>query len=628
MTGPFRKSVRWVPVLLLVAAPYLTLTTRAWSETPPSPKQLKLDAISDLEQISTTYPRLTRTIERALEEIRDGLSHRGQDLFLDEVRILPPPDGKKVFRGDEKAVERLLEAGKRRDASEDIQATFQQVINSLVQADREIAQHSIATAQRLIQIAEGSHKRVAKAQWEFERALREEKPTKAIRGFGEAWETSQEVVGDNDLVIRTFQDTPDPFLAGSATTKLSVTFQVRKTSRRDHERHRFPRYLELVWIVQDSNGSAVRTLSSVEDFPTSGEKGHGSLDIPMTAVWDGRDEEGNLVPSGTYSYVAFGRLIDVKPGRKDHDHESGHEEHKFWSFREREHREHAEAISFPITGTATVIKLAVTITSPLPGSVIDTPTVLVQGTIDALPGTEVGVTVNGAVGEVSHNHFAAMVGVGPEDKLLTATAVDAAGHSTTDSIEVDVLDPIEEPLRLFASPAMGTAPLTVELRPSILLDRPVVLYEYDFDGDGLVDLTSETSDAASYTYSDEGLFFPTVTVTDDLGTKTSALAIINVFVLPDLVAKWTAMKDALRVGDIGQALGFIAGESRERYREIFIVISSHLSQIDSYLTDINLLAVEGNQAEFEMLRLRQGVEVSYYILFVRDNDGVWRLRTF
>ena len=175
---------------------------------------------------------------------------------------------------------------------------------------------------------------------------------------------------------------------------------------------------------------------------------------------------------------------------------------------------------------------------------------------------------------------------------------------------------------------MGTAPLTVELRPSILLDRPVVLYEYDFDGDGLVDLTSETSDAASYTYSDEGLFFPTVTVTDDLGDKTSALAIINVFVLPDLVAKWTAMKDALRGGDIDQAFGFIAEESRERYREIFIVISSHLSQIDSYLTDINLLAVEGNQAEFEMLRLRQGVEGSYYILFVRDNDGVWRLRTF
>jgi hypothetical protein len=161
---------------------------------------------------------------------------------------------------------------------------------------------------------------------------------------------------------------------------------------------------------------------------------------------------------------------------------------------------------------------------------------------------------------------------------------------------------------------------------------PISQIEVDIEGDGIVDFQGTTLEGQMFNYPSPGLFFPVVTVTDDVGGTLTATAIVQVSDLIDLdvmlQAKWAGMKDALRAGDIQGALIYIAEESRERYQEIFTVISSELFQIDSFLTDINLLTVERNQAEFQMLRISQGVEVSFYVLFVRDNDGIWRLRTF
>lgn len=273
--------------------------------------------------------------------------------------------------------------------------------------------------------------------------------------------------------------------------------------------------------------------------------------------------------------------------------------------------------------------LGITITSPAPGTVINRSPVLVRGEVKAPEGTELGVTVNGVAGEVNGGEFAAFVPLQLGTNTITAKVVDAAGNSATDSTIVDVPSLQEDPLRLLASPSRGLSPLTVELRPSSLLGRRIVLFELDFEGDGIVDLSSATFDRVTHVYAQERLFFPTLTVTDDLGNKTSAATIVNVFALPDLAAKWNAMKGALRNGDIDRALQFIAEQSRERYRGIFTTVGPKLSQIDSILTGIQLIAVRRDEAEFAMLRTgADGVERSFYILFVRDNDGIWRLRTF
>ena len=154
--GPLNRFSRRMLVLLLLVAAFINWNIEVLARTPPTPKQLKSSAITALEHISTTDHRLQRTLERAVKNIGRSFSHRGRALFIDDYRILPPPDGEKVFREEREAVERLLKAIKRRHTSEDIKLVIQQVIGNLVEADRRITEHSIATAQRLVQVGIGN----------------------------------------------------------------------------------------------------------------------------------------------------------------------------------------------------------------------------------------------------------------------------------------------------------------------------------------------------------------------------------------------------------------------------------------------------------------------------------------
>jgi hypothetical protein len=52
------------------------------------------------------------------------------------------------------------------------------------------------------------------------------------------------------------------------------------------------------------------------------------------------------------------------------------------------------------------------------------------------------------------------------------------------------------------------------------------------------------------------------------------------------------------------------------------------SQIDQVLTDITLVDLDEDQATGEMLRVDDGVPISHFVLFVRDADGIWRIKFF
>ena len=242
------------------------------------------------------------------------------------------------------------------------------------------------------------------------------------------------------------------------------------------------------------------------------------------------------------------------------------------------------------------------------------------------------MTVNGIVGSVSNGQFAALVPVDSSVTGLTATAIDAQGASLgTDTVPVTVQPPTTEILFLNASPANGPAPLQVNLRASFL--GPTTNYQWDVDGNGTIDVQGPTLTEITQEYLTPGLYFPTVIVADSQGTQFTETVPVLVFSQAEVVAllqaKWQGLKDALRSGDIEGALKFIAEESRDRYRGIFNTVSSKLPQVDSILTDIQLGSIRQNEAEFAILRTSaDGVERSFYILFVLDNDGIWRLRVF
>ena len=295
----------------------------------------------------------------------------------------------------------------------------------------------------------------------------------------------------------------------------------------------------------------------------------------------------------------------------------------------------AVSLASPPGGTIRVTVRAVQscgmrITSPPASSILKGPEVLVEGTIPASFGPDVAVAVNGQTALTSSGHFAALVRVDPLVTSLTAVAKDASGTTLgDDTIEVTVQGNVEPATHLRASPVTGIAPLSVELTLSSTVQVDQITLDQDSDGD--TDFQGTTLDGLRFTYTKPGVYRATATLTGPGGTE-KASAIIQVYDRAQLEAllqaKWLAMKNRLRSGDIAGAVQFIATSARDRYRTDFETIAADLPDIDSILTALTFVDVWGPRATFQMHRTDAGVLKNFEVRFAVDDDGVWRLTAF
>jgi len=88
------------------------------------------------------------------------------------------------------------------------------------------------------------------------------------------------------------------------------------------------------------------------------------------------------------------------------------------------------------------------------------------------------------------------------------------------------------------------------------------------------------------------------------------------------------MKAVLRARDVEGVLRYIAWDSRSRFREVFRNLTVEPAKIDSVLPDLHVVKIGSDDADCEILRTDNGKRRSYFVRFVRDYDGVWRVRTF
>lgn len=276
------------------------------------------------------------------------------------------------------------------------------------------------------------------------------------------------------------------------------------------------------------------------------------------------------------------------------------------------------------------VSIALSITEPSSGDTITSDAVLVRGLVDA-GGLEVGVTVNDFPGAVIGNTFAALVPVTPGTTTLIAFATTASGASATQSIDIAVGAPPTPGIILVANPAGGVAPLTVGF--SILGGPAPTTVELDLDGDGTIDFTGPTLEQQTFNYAKPDLYSPKVKMIDADGNALTASTVVQVYdqvaLDAQLQAKWTGMKDALRVGDVAHAVSFLHSDTRAAYQAQLSRFSpGTLANIDRWMTTIQLVEVGPGGAQYEVLRDRNGQMLSFAVWFQLDQDGIWRLRRF
>lgn len=280
----------------------------------------------------------------------------------------------------------------------------------------------------------------------------------------------------------------------------------------------------------------------------------------------------------------------------------------------------------PALRTFTVAALGVQITTPADGATLTPGFVLVRGTVEA-GGAEVGVVVNDVLAAVAGTAFAALVSVTPEITSITAYATTVAGATATHRVAISVVPTPEPATVLLPSPQSGAAPLTVTFS---LLGGPVpTQVELDFDGNGTVDFTGASLEDQTFTYPQSGLYVPRVTLTDGQGIRLTASTVVQVLdptALERLLqAKWQGMIDALQRGDTEGFLQALAVGVRTRYVPALDALRGDLPALAATLGDLQVIAFQDGLAETATIRLEDGQRRVYFIYFVPDEDGIWRI---
>ncbi|MFQ5741174.1 MAG: hypothetical protein ACE5JX_19395 [Acidobacteriota bacterium] len=270
----------------------------------------------------------------------------------------------------------------------------------------------------------------------------------------------------------------------------------------------------------------------------------------------------------------------------------------------------------------------VTITKPADGTTVTTNSVLVRGTVDT-GGAEVGVSVNGVPAFITGTEWAAQIPLVAGGNAISATATTATGAQASTAITVQVAQPQEALIALTASPASGLAPLTVRFEVESGLDRPIIRYEFDQNGDGTPDLKSATFEIVEVTYTEAGIIVPTLTVVDDRGGTVTATTIIQVLdqagTIALLQAKWETLKTALAARDIPRATAEFAFGVRPRFAQVFQALDANLPSIAPTLGTVAITRVTEGLAEGVTQRVQGGKTYLYFIYWAPDVDGIWRI---
>jgi sugar lactone lactonase YvrE len=271
--------------------------------------------------------------------------------------------------------------------------------------------------------------------------------------------------------------------------------------------------------------------------------------------------------------------------------------------------------------------LDVRIVEPVAGAVIPAGSALVRGTIDAAA-ADVGLNVNGLPGWRDGSAFTAIAEIDPDTTAIIVTAVSSDGRTGRASIPITVA--AAPAVTLVATPWSGVAPLSV--RFSLSRDPAVTTVALDADGDGVIDGSGPALDEQVVTYTKPGVYVARAVITDVTGAVTTSSTVVHVFdaaaLDSQLRATWSAMRDALRRGDIATGVSHIVQRRRADYATALQLLGTSLPAIDGILTDLTPVRVRNASAVYEMRRTDDGLPKSFEIRFAIDGDGIWRLEAF
>jgi len=276
-------------------------------------------------------------------------------------------------------------------------------------------------------------------------------------------------------------------------------------------------------------------------------------------------------------------------------------------------------------------RLEIIITEPQNGETINKAYTMIKGTIKTAT-NDIGIKINGILAEINGEDWAASnIPLTSGDNTITVEAADVHGNTAQESITIHT-GATDQPIMILVTPKSGIAPLSTSFSLDTGIGGTITTYTIDFDGDGTTDLEQATDEGIAHIYDTQGLYYPVVTIEDSSGNRYTETAVINVLSKDGmdtlLKGKWNGMKKGLQSGDITITLTYFAEGSQERYKGIFTALQSNLAEIAANMQEIGLIYIKDGMAKYRIRRQEEAGEITYYIYFQLDKDGLWRIRQF
>lgn len=89
-----------------------------------------------------------------------------------------------------------------------------------------------------------------------------------------------------------------------------------------------------------------------------------------------------------------------------------------------------------------------------------------------------------------------------------------------------------------------------------------------------------------------------------------------------------SFKTALAARDIDEAVNYISEISRDKYYDIFEAIEPNLPDFAAGMGAMTLVSEDAGQKKYEMLHQSGGETYIFQVVFIRDDDGEWRIFNF
>jgi hypothetical protein len=99
-----------------------------------------------------------------------------------------------------------------------------------------------------------------------------------------------------------------------------------------------------------------------------------------------------------------------------------------------------------------------------------------------------------------------------------------------------------------------------------------------------------------------------------------------------LQAKWAGMKAALMAGDIQKAVTYFISERQNAYSQVFNDLSDKIGDIISATGELEAFEASDKQARYiisyPIVVNGTPTTAGSYVIFIKDSDGLWKIRFF